>query len=222
MELKLNLGCGDIQPPGWRNIDSSWNAQLQKLPVVGALVGRALRLPRYDSRRVVYQDLNRPWPYADGSVAVVYSSHVFEHLGPCAADLFLSESLRCLRSDGAFRIVVPDLYQLCKVYLADYEAGTSADPSRDLLWALNLHREGQYGAHRGWLARAMAWQQGHPHQHKYMYDAKSLTQLLRDKGFVDVVGASYGRSAYVADISDVEGTREAYRSVYLDARKPGA
>ena len=73
---------------------------------------------------MVYMNLNRKWNrFKDASVDVVYASHLFEHLSLSSANLFLAESYRCLKPGGVIRVVVPDLYQICKKYINEYDGG---------------------------------------------------------------------------------------------------
>ena len=51
---------------------------------------------------------NRPFPFADGSVRLFYSEHVFEHLMDEWCEHIFHEAHRCLESGGGFRIVIPD------------------------------------------------------------------------------------------------------------------
>jgi predicted SAM-dependent methyltransferase len=62
-------------------------------------------------------DLSR---FADGSVAEVYASHVYEHLG-YQTDLLraFKEVRRVLAPDGRFMFGVPDLRVLCKLFLEE-------------------------------------------------------------------------------------------------------
>jgi SAM-dependent methyltransferase len=170
---------------------------------------------------VRFVDLNRRWPFADGHVAIVYASHVYEHLSGGAAALFLREAWRCLEPGGALRVVVPDLQTICRQYLAELDAGDE-QASKRALDSINMHREGQYRADDGIAIRLIAAWQHHPHQHKYMYDAPTLRARLSAAGFVELRAASYGQSAFIAEIRDVEGTAaEPYPgSVYLEARRP--
>jgi predicted SAM-dependent methyltransferase len=163
-------------------------------------------------------NLNKPWKYKDNSLDVVYASHLFEHLTLRSADLFLKESYRCLKPGGTLRIVVPDLYKICKRYINEYESGSKPDPTEDIMWAINMHREGQYGNPSTIKKMVYGWQ-GYPHQHKYMYDERSLTKRFRDAGFQDIVSLEYGQSRYIPEIKDVEGKSESYLSVYLEGRK---
>ena len=216
--IKINHGCGSVRPSGWINTDSSLNANLQKIPLVGKTVSRLFHKVQYDDSNVVYMNLNKRWKFEDGSVDIVYASHLLEHLTLKSADLFLREGFRCLKPGGVIRIVVPDLYKICKRYIQEYESGQKADPTEFIMWAINMHREGQYGNIGGVKKMIFEWQ-GYPHQHKYMYDEKSLSKKFAEIGFRDILSLEYGVSTYIPEIKDVEGSTESYLSVYLEARK---
>ncbi|HRH49717.1 MAG TPA: methyltransferase domain-containing protein [Panacibacter sp.] len=218
--IKLNLGCGSVRPNGWINTDSSLNASIQKIPVIGKRISKLFNPVEYSNNNFKYMNLNRKWPYGINTVDVVYASHLFEHLTLNSANLFLAEAYRCLKPGGAIRIVVPDLYQIAKKYIDEFE-GTNElkDTTAFIMWAINMHREGQYG-NSGFFKKIALEYQGYPHQHKYMYDIKSLTLKFKEFGFVDIISLEYGISKYVNEITDVEGTKEAYLSVYLEALKP--
>lgn len=219
-KLRLNLGCGSVRPQGWVNIDSSWNAHLQKVPVVGKMIPKVFKSVQYGDTNVKYMNLNKKWDYANESVDVVYASHLFEHLTLKSAEKFLQESYRCLKPGGVIRLVVPDLYQICKKYITDFEAGHE-NPSEFIMWAINMHREGQYGQKLTWPKKFILEWQGYPHQHKFMYDKKSLSARLKEHGFVDILSKTYAVSDYIPGIKEVEGKeKEDYLSVYLEARKP--
>mgnify|MGYP002816303183 CR=1 FL=1 len=217
--MKLNLGCGAVRPKGWINVDSSLNAYLQKLPG-GKQIAQKLGMVQYDSDNVVYMNLNKPWKFISNSVDIVYASHLFEHLTLKSAELFMKESFRVLKPGGVIRIVVPDLYKIAKKYIAEYEQTNGfKDTTEYIMWAINMHREGQYPNVQGLKKIILEWQ-GYPHQHKYMYDEKSLGKIFDDHGFVQIKSKSYGDSEYIPEIKDVEGGKESYLSVYLEAKKP--
>lgn len=216
---KLNLGCGGIRPEGWINTDSSLNAHLQRLPVIGKPLAKMLHKVSYDTNNLRYMNLNKRWKFADNSVDIVYSSHTFEHLSLTTTELFLKESFRVLKPGGVLRLVVPDLYKICKKYVTELEAGKE-DASEYTMWAINMHREGQYGPKISAMKKMVYEWQGYPHQHKFMYDEKSLANRFRQHGFVDILSLSYGQSRYIKEIAEVEGKSELYLSVYLEARKP--
>jgi predicted SAM-dependent methyltransferase len=217
-KLKLNLGCGSLRPPGWINTDSSLNANLQKIPLIGKSITKQFNKVEYGDTNMVYMNLNKQWRYKNNTVDIVYASHLFEHLTLRSASLFLKESYRCLKPGGTIRIVVPDLYKICKKYIQNYENGVE-NASDFIMWAINMHREGQYGVNLNLFKKVVLEIQGYPHQHKFMYDEKSLSKTLKEAGFIDLLSLSYGESKYISEIKDVEGTNESYLSVYIEAKK---
>jgi predicted SAM-dependent methyltransferase len=216
---KLNLGCGAIRPDGWINADSSFNAHLQRLPLIGKALSKSFRAVEYESNDVVYMNLNKKWQYRDGSVDVVYASHLFEHLTIRSASLFLKESYRCLKKGGVIRLVVPDLHKVCLKYIEEYADPSLEDPTVYILWAMNLHREAQY-TNENFLSRLINEFRGYPHQHKFMYDDKSLAYRMKNAGFSEIKSCVYGESNYIPEIKDVEGASESYLSAYVEAKKP--
>ncbi len=122
--LMINLGCGDRTHPDWVNIDFSLRARLKSVPVVRGLLGGPNPLGYRN------HDLRKGIPVASATADVVYSSHVLEHLDPDHADLFLREAHRALRPGGVLRVVVPDLEQAARGYLAALDAWRNS-PGRD-------------------------------------------------------------------------------------------
>ena len=217
--MKLNLGCDDIRPLDWINIDSSLNANLQRIPFLGKLLSKVMGLKEYNTSNLVYMNLNNQWSYKDNSVDIVYSSHLFEHLTLKSANLYLSEAYRVLKPEGVLRIVVPDLYKICRKYIDEYNTDSFSGNSTDfIMWAINMHKEGQYG-NIGLIKKLFLEIQGYPHQHKYMYDDKSLCSLVETYEFKDINFYSYGVSGSIEDIVSLEGTKESYLSIYLEAKK---
>jgi predicted SAM-dependent methyltransferase len=219
LSLKINHGCGNVRPANWLNTDSSINALFQRIPYIGKILPRFFHSVKYNSSNVVYVNLNKRWNQKSNSVDVIYASHLFEHLCIKSRDLFLQEAYRVLKQDGIIRLVVPDLYKICKKYVNEFEANEIKNPSSEFMWAINMHVEGQYGD-MGFIKRKLAQIQGYPHQHKFMYDQKSIGRLLEKNGFVRINFMSYGESNYIKDIQDVEGEKESYLSVYAEAIKP--
>lgn len=100
----LNCGCGGRHHPDWRNLD---------------LVSR--------DPDVLAHDLRRSIPFADASFDGVYSSHFLEHLPRRLAPRFLAECRRVLVPGGVLRLVVPDLEQLARQYLAALDGALAGD-----------------------------------------------------------------------------------------------
>ena len=62
--------------------------------------------------------------FADGSVEEAYASHVLEHLDTDELPVAVKEVCRVLKPGGLFKISVPDLATLCRLYL---ETGTDVE-----------------------------------------------------------------------------------------------
>lgn len=79
---KINMGCG-------RDIRAGWcNADMASLPGVDVVC-----------------DADLAWPWADGTIAEVRASHVFEHIE--APAWFMAEAWRVLMPGGLLDIRVP-------------------------------------------------------------------------------------------------------------------
>jgi SAM-dependent methyltransferase len=65
------------------------------------------------------QDITHPLQFADGTVDVVFSEHVIEHVPFVGAVHFLQESFRILKDGGVCRIVCPMLDRLVTADLGD-------------------------------------------------------------------------------------------------------
>lgn len=135
MARYLNLGCGGRFHPDWINMD----------------VAPA-------DPRVIRCDLSRGIPLPDSHCAVVYHSAVLEHFRPPQALAFLRECLRVLEPGGIIRIGVPDLEQLCRLYLDRLQAAWAgeAQAAHDYDWILlelfdQMVRERSGGAMMDWL-----------------------------------------------------------------------
>ena len=95
----LNLGCGGTHHPDWVNIDFA----SVKPDVLG-------------------YDLSREIPFPDDTFAVVYHSHLLEHMPKQKALPFLQECFRVLRPGGLLRLAVPDLEGIARAYLDTVQA----------------------------------------------------------------------------------------------------
>lgn len=81
--MKLNLGCGNDKRVGYVNVDNSL---------------------LFGPDEVV--DLNRSWPWADGSADEVVARHVLEHLRLSPSDV-MQNLYRVLKPGGKAHITVP-------------------------------------------------------------------------------------------------------------------
>lgn len=90
----VNIACGDSYIEGWRNFDYAPHS---------GLVVRANLLGRL--------------PVENCEADVVYSSHFLEHVPRNRVSAFISECFRIVKPGGKIRLVVPDLEEMCRVYL---------------------------------------------------------------------------------------------------------
>jgi predicted SAM-dependent methyltransferase len=211
--LRVNVGCGPSPTPGWANVDNSLSVALARLPrgctallerlgVLRAEQGRVVRVARETGIRRGTADR---LPFADGAVDVVYSSHMLEHLSRTEARSFLAECRRVLRPGGTLRLVVPDLERFVRSYVESGDADRLLD---GLHMALPETR-------RAVLTRALVGFRGH----RWMYDSRSLCELVEAAGFERVDLLAPGET----HLEDPEGLdlreREA-ESIYLEAHTP--
>jgi predicted SAM-dependent methyltransferase len=100
----LNLGCGERFHPDWINVDLT--------------AGRS---------GVIAHDLARGIPFPSESADAVYLAAVFEHIRRNDTANFLREIFRVLKPGGTVRVGVPDLEQICRIYLEKLEAALAGD-----------------------------------------------------------------------------------------------
>ncbi len=100
----LNLGCGATFHEDWVNIDFTDHGG-----------------------KVLAYDLRLGIPFADASFDVVYHSHVLEHMPKAWGEFFLQECYRVLRPGGLLRVVVPDLENIARAYVASLDAVRSGE-----------------------------------------------------------------------------------------------
>lgn len=92
--LKLHLGCGKRNFPGFINVDLA-------------------DYPHIHHKRKV-DDLA---PFGDSSVDLIYASHVLEYFTLSEAPKVLAEWRRVLKPGGTLKLAVPDFENLSKAYL---------------------------------------------------------------------------------------------------------
>jgi predicted SAM-dependent methyltransferase len=202
---KVHLGCGSFTPPGWINLDGSWNAWISKYPFFKTILKKIRIIPAqiaeasYD-KNILIHDVKNPLPFEDNSVKAIYSSHLLEHLYLSEAKSLLRECRRILVKGGIIRMVVPDLRSIVKEYLSNDES-SSLEPRGDIL-------------NRKLLLRAEAPPAGNMtyklysllkdfHSHKWMYDAESLIYHFQEAGFLDVNNCDF-QDSLIDDIEVIE------------------
>ena len=194
---KLHVGAFDEVHDGWLNTDVTPHMAVARVPGLARLLRRLGRLPdeRWAAhrdgtfRRLRYLDVTRPFPYPDASLEAAFGCHVLEHLTPGEAETALRELHRVLRPGGVVRIAVPDLDRV----IADY------DPGRPdaFLEGMLQGRERSTSRHRHW----------------WLYNERSLRELLERTGFSDVQRRGY-REGRCPDVERIDSRPE---SLFMEA-----
>lgn len=210
--LRLNLGCGLTAPPGWINVDGSWNARLAKYPLIRRVLSRFALVPSGKleipwSSSILTHDIRKSLPFRDGSVAAIYASHVLEHLYREEGQSLMAESFRILRPGGVLRVVVPDLRAIAEDYLGNgasknREAASASLRPADLLNQRLLMRWPSPQSSNLLYRVYSSWQDFH--SHKWMYDEDSLVTLFARTGFVEIERRDcyQSRIAHIREVED--------------------
>jgi len=216
MAKRLNVGCGRAPSAGWLNYDNSPAVWLAKSQLLTRLLHRAgvIDTGSFEfaafcrANRILHADAKRI-PHASGTVDVIYSSHMIEHLVRNDAWAFLAECHRVLRPGGRLRLVVPDLHLLARQYLERGDADNFLG-----------HMQFETGRPVGLLAK-LKWLMIGGRGHHWMYDARSLGALLQEAGFVEVETMEPGQTR-IAEPDGLDLRERQVDSLYLEAVRPQA
>jgi predicted SAM-dependent methyltransferase len=212
MTLRCNVGCGQTPTNGWRNFDNSASLILARVPLLPRILYSCglINPSQYEfiqfafANRIEYGNATGRLPLPTGSVDVLYSSHMFEHLDCDEAVLFLAEARRLLRPGGVLRLAVPDISKHIQAYCESKDADT---------FVANTHMTQRRP--RNIVARLRAALVG-PRHHLWMYDGKSLSKVLKENGFRDVVIQPPGNSI-ISEPGELDLRERADESVYVEA-----
>ena len=133
--IQLHLGCGDKFIPGFIHID-------------------ARKFPHVDHVAPV-DDLSL---FKDGSVSLIYASHLLEHFSRHETARVLKEWNRALKRGGILRLAVPDF----EAITARYDKTGDLDEVLGLLYGGQTYKE---------------------NFHYTTFDFKRLSRLLKEAGF---------------------------------------
>lgn len=212
--MKLNIGCGASPVPGWVNIDNSMSLYLAKHSLIVCLL-RKLRLLNthqiklidfFKQNEVLYSKATH-LPIKKNSVSIVYSSHMMEHLDRQDAFIFLHEAMRVLTDGGIIRLCLPDIHKLCKNYLEHGDADVFVEQT---LLATPTQKS---------IFHKMKFLIIGYRHHMWMYDAVSLTRLLRKVGFSDIKILEAGESRLFNDGEGINLFEHCDHSFYIEAVK---
>ena len=181
-------GASTSAVPGWLNFDASLTVRVQNLPVVGRrlarLKGNAFDFPVF----LKYGDIIKGLPVPDASADGVYASHVLEHLSLEDMRTALRYTLRILKPGGVFRLIVPDLRERARRYVARVEA--DPDDAEAAPWFVADTELGEARPLGGTLTRMRgALALG---RHQWMWDYPSMARELDRAGFVQIRPSKFG------------------------------
>lgn len=190
--VKLNLGCGPVQPEGWQNVDGSLRAWLVfRLPWLDGLMVSLTLWPATEfNARTRFANLRRRLPWADNSTDCVYLGEVLEHFTREDGERLMAECFRVLRPGGTIRLRVPDNAFFWRNYLKEFDE-IHAKPREQ--WTSEHSRWVEMFFRDICVKRTMGGSYGH--FHKWMYDEISLSLLLQRTGFVSVERRTFLDSA---------------------------
>ena len=214
--MRINVGCGKNTTKGWRNFDNSLSLWFAKLGFLSKIL---FKLKIFDqseyqyiqfcrSHGIEYGDVVKGLSIQPGSVDVLYSSHMIEHLDLIEVEQFLENAKKILRSGGGIiRLVVPDLRKFVQRYL---ETGDADAFVKETLLGQTKPRT--------ILQKIRALFVG-PQGHCWAYDGKSLCELLMRHGFVNVQILSPGETR-IKDPGELDLRERESQSVFVEAEKP--
>jgi len=214
MKLRVNIGCGTSPSEGWKIFDNTTSIKLARSPfkfwllkLLGLLNSSQIENVEWNKEnKILYADATNRIPLSDSTAECIYSSNMLEHLSRNDARLFLKEALRVLDNGGVLRISVPDLQHYINNYIANKDADefmANIDVSPP---PLNLLKQ-----------KLLLFFVGYRH-HQWMYDGASLSKLMLEMGFKDVIVQDAGETC----INNVKGLNLFEReenSVYVESIK---
>ncbi len=150
---------------------------------------------------VVWELTNR-LPFASESCAAIFCEHVIEHLSKTEAECLVGECRRILQPGGVVRFSTPDAERYLRSYAGDrkflYHSSFTEATETPLDRVNMMMRE--YG------------------QHLWVYDAESLTLLMKRAGFSKVVLQQFRQSLH-RRMEHVDSAERAFESLYVEAEK---
>jgi SAM-dependent methyltransferase len=184
-KLYVQYGCGPYSAPkGWKNFDASPTLRIQQLPLIGILLRHRMHVTFPED--VLQGDILKGLPgVRENSCDGVYCSHVLEHLSYEDCQLAVSNTFRIMKPGGYFRCVVPDLETAAREYVQDL---TNHDTEANTKF-LEKTMLGKKQRQRG-IKNLLSTSLGN-HEHLYMWDNLSLTNILQEAGFKKVRTCRY-------------------------------
>lgn len=215
--MRVNIGCGPTPTQGWRNFDNSLSLRLAKIPLLPFILWKLqlINTTQYEfiqfagNNLIEYGDATKGLPIPDGTIEVIYSSHMLEHLDREEVGMFLKETRRILQQKGIIRLAVPDINKFAEQYVESGDADVFIEAAR-----MCVPRP------RSLSQRLRLLLVGTRH-HQWMYDGNSLSKLLEKHGFVNVKVFTAGETM-IKNYEPLDLHERSSQSVYVEAESPTA
>ncbi len=243
--LEINIGCGNTGLDDWVNIDKSPLGWIANHKTLKNIIFKCKILPKkYDLKlpnNYLVHDIRKGLPFDDNSVAVIYSSHFFEHLTYFEARDLIKECYRVASPGAIIRIIVPDVELLVRRYIEkDREFNEILAKDRLQEWVFEGRTIDKIGFAEilstefyaainvtdFWSKLMISLHEGLPlfnikkkmavYYHKWMYDFESMKLLLEYAGFKNVTRCEFqqGRTPGLDKLDNHEEF-----SLYVEAEK---
>lgn len=202
----LQYGAGYTGPLSWINYDAHPMVILEKIPLVKSIVKK--RGKSVFAKNIKYGNIVKGFKKLENSCDAVYCSHVLEHLAYEEFRIALQNSYKCLKEDGIFRLIMPDLEVLCKKY---FEEENNPDRS------INFIKGTGFGVEKRGLKRRIK-QMLMLSPHLWLWDYQSVEKILKEVGFKSVRRCEYHDSKLQA-FEEVENIGRYRNAIKIEAIK---
>lgn len=188
-KIYVQYGCGHCAPDEWINFDISPTLRIQKMPILGSILRK--KLNTIFPENVLYGDIVQGLPVSQNSADGVFCSHTLEHLALEDLRTALLNTLKIMKPGAVFRCVVPDLEYYARKYvkaLDSQEVNANYDfigPNGEVLFGVVKRERGVKGA--------ISTMYSNRH-HMWMWDYLSLSNELKNAGFVNVRRCNFNDS----------------------------
>ena len=212
--LRINIGCSESPTEGWLNFDCSIGLKFSKFYFLTKLLYKLNLITPwqfrvtsfYKKNNIRYANAAKKIPLEDNSVEVVYSSHMIEHLTKSEAKSFLKQSYRVLNKGGIIRLAVPDLRKKAQEYLEDGDADRFVYETH--MW---------YPEINSFFQKFYIFLTS-PRHHLWMYDFNSMSKLLQECGFENIVSLKPSETT-IPNPGKLNLEERASDSFYVEANK---
>jgi predicted SAM-dependent methyltransferase len=213
--IRVNLGSGPREMQGWINYDNSFSLYLSRLPrLVLKLIynlkivnkNRYSLILSYKNQKIIWANIVKTIPEKDNSIDLVYLSHVIEHLDSEEIELLFKEILRIMKPSGILRISVPDI----SILVNDYLKSGDADKFIERTMLSN-------GRPKKMIEKLQLLLVG-TRNHQWMYDEKSLKNLLIKNNFRNIKTLKAGNTT-ISNIDGLDLFERDYESLYIECLK---